>query len=545
MNRRRGEDLAAVAIILSVVAHALLMFFVRTKVMAHVERPSSASRHREAMRVEDYKPIDDPVAIERIKDIMSARSAPEANSSDVPPPVAGDLPDVAEKHFDGELPVPAVPSSEDVPVLAETFDVKPIQLDAGIAPDPISTVEYIPPSSRSLTAPELAATSPSFAMPESFGVPKVSAEAPILPPAPLETASIVVRAKEKSAAKGPTPKLDVDGEVYEKVDEEIVEKEKEAIRELMDVEDAAPLEKFVNVSALRSDQGEWTYFKLFVSPRSELPIVPKDVVILLDASGSIGDDRLVSCRIAAKKILRSSLNTDDRFNLVAFRNKFTYAFRRWQDCSKESFSAADKWLADLTAHGRTDVFDTIRSLLSLPRDPTRPLIALIVTDGDANSGISNTEQILSKFTDLNDGLFSVYMYGVKRSANRELIDLLTRGNRGESFIYGGPGWSAGSQIESLSDRFRDPVLTDIRIVFTSASRATVYPRLVRNLYRGDSVSVVGRVPKGTEEVAFFLKGLNVSDTYEAFFKVPLTKIAVSDVIVEEWKEGAAIDAKLK
>ena len=75
MTKERGQDLVFVTIVISVAIHVGLMFFARTKVMTHVDRSALRERHREAMRVEDYRPIDDPVAIERIKDIMSARQA--------------------------------------------------------------------------------------------------------------------------------------------------------------------------------------------------------------------------------------------------------------------------------------------------------------------------------------------------------------------------------------------------------------------------------------------------------------------------------------
>ena len=191
-----------------------------------------------------------------------------------------------------------------------------------------------------------------------------------------------------------------------------------------------------------------------------------------------------SVRRAAKRILRSAANTGDRFNLVAFRDRYSYAFRKWMECDQPSFTAADRWIDSLAAHGRTDVFATISSVLTLPRDPKRPLIALVVTDGDANHGVSGTEAILSKFSALNDGLVSVYMYGVKESSNRRLIDILTRSNRGESFIFEGSRFEAGSGIDALSERFRDPLLSDLRIVFSSATEAETYPRLLRNLYRG-------------------------------------------------------------
>ena len=78
MTREGRENLLVAAIVFSVAAHVALMFGIRAKVMTHVDRSSLHSHHREAMRVSDYEAIEDPVRIERIKDIMSAKDAPEA-----------------------------------------------------------------------------------------------------------------------------------------------------------------------------------------------------------------------------------------------------------------------------------------------------------------------------------------------------------------------------------------------------------------------------------------------------------------------------------
>jgi Mg-chelatase subunit ChlD len=334
-------------------------------------------------------------------------------------------------------------------------------------------------------------------------------------------------------------------EVFEKVDERIVEREKAAVRELVDAPDAEEFAKFVNVALSAASDGAWTYFKVMFSPRHELETVPKDFVVLIDASGSIGRERIKSIRSAAGNILRSAANSGDRFNLVAFRDRYSYAFRSWQECNGESFARADKWLSNVAAHGRTDVFATIRSVLTLPRAPERPLIALVVTDGEANSGVSSTAEILSRFTALNDGLISVYMYGVKSSANRELIDLLTRGNRGESFVYSGRKARSGSGIEGLSERFRDPVLSDIRVIFTAQSRAEAYPRRLRNLYRGGVLELYGRVPAGVKKVAFSLRGLNGKKPYTGFYSFDLSAAPVDSTAVAGWKDEKRIDLKLK
>ena len=143
----------------------------------------------------------------------------------------------------------------------------------------------------------------------------------------------------------------------------------------------------------------------------------------------------------------------------------------------------------------------------------------------------------------------MYMYGVKKSANRELIDVLTRGNRGESFIFQDEGWfsrtRAGEGLEGLSNRFRDPVLSDLRVVFATDCPAVAYPRLLRNLYLGGSVEIVGQVPAGTKEIAFSLKGLNGKEAYEGFFRLPLDRAAFDPAITGALAAERAIDNKLR
>lgn len=539
MTKERREDLVLAAIVVSVALHIGLMFYARTRVMVNVSPAGEEKRRREAMRVEDYVPLD-PERFETIRDIMASKEAPEAETDDLSAPADAELPDDPSKHWDGDIPVPQAPGAESVQRLADEparFEIDPVKFQGGetSVPEPAFDV-YVPQGTVLTAAP--AGDSFGPVAPESFGIVPVQAM-----PAPVFSAAEETIAPIDSSPEN--QEFTPSDEVYEEVDEKIVEAEKEAVRDLVESIDAKELDEFVSVASTAAEEGGWTYFNVMVSPRLSLEVVPKDVVVLIDASGSIGSDRLANCRKAVKSILRTAFNSGDRFNLVAFRNRFSYAFKNWRECDAESFSRADKWLANLTAHGRTEVFETISSVLTLPRDPARPLIALVVTDGDANEGVTSTAEILSKFTSLNDGLISVYMYGVKAGANRELIDVLTRGNRGESFIFDGSRWNAGSKIEALSERFRDPVMSDLRIVFAAGSRAEAYPRLLKNLYRGDVVEIIGRVPQGTESVSFSLRGLNGKNPYEGFFTVDLSSSARDGTIAGRWATESEIDRKLR
>ena len=528
MTRERREEVLLVAVVVSLAIHIGLMLLVRSEVMTRSGSGIGKLSRREPMRVVTRVQRPDPAKIAEILDLKAVKDAPPAVESGVAPRAEAPLPNTAAVEKKLEAPKLRIEETRPPEGAAAKFEIRPVGFDAKPQVVPMTKIETPSMKSTPLAAPEFTVSMPTVA--KTVDLPKVpSVAAPSVGLSRLD-------AGQKVAPTAFTPPATV----YEKIDERVVAEEKEAVRDPMNMDKAADLQKFVNVTMTAAESGGWRYFKVMMVPRSTLPIVQKDVVLVIDGSGSIGKDRFSGCRRVAQKIMRSCMNTGDRFNLVVFRNAFSYAFRSWRECDAESFAAGDRWLNRQTAHGRTDVFSTVSSVLTLPRDPKRPLIALVVTDGDANMGVSDTAEILSKFTALNDGLVSVYMYGVKSSANRELSDVLTHGNRGESFVFEGWRWNAGEGMEELSERFRDPVLSDLRVIFASGVQAEAYPRLLRNIYRGGTLEFVGRVPSGTKEVSFSLRGLNGDNAYEGFFKLPFATAASDPSLAVLWRSEADI-----
>jgi len=539
MTREARNDVVIFALAISLAVHLAGMFWARPKVMTTVAAGAPRHARRGPMDVSKAQDRPDPVKIDVLKDI-----APTAAAPDVAPVVAGIPPgDATEQPPEAtEIRIPEPEMPEVLSRLAPSEAKMPAREPAAADSAPKTEAKMV--SDAIAVAP--IGTADSFALAPFVGLPA----APTVEPAPVEPPKVQETAEapkmEKDDKAGAEKDFKPVEEVMPEVDEAIVEQEKAAVKGLVDVADADDLTRYVTaVASAAAGADRQTYFRLKIIPKAELRPVPKDMVVLIDASGSIGKERMRSIRAAAKRILRSATNSGDRFNLVAFRDRFSYAFRKWQGCTEVSFSAADHWLEDVTPHGRTDVFSTIASVLTLPRDPARPLVALVVTDGEANSGVSDAAEIVSRFTALNDGLVSVYMYGVKSSANRELFDALTRANRGDSFVHEGSRRSAGVGIDELSERFRDPVLSDLRIVFASSSRAEAYPRLLKNLYRGETLEIVGRVPEGVSEIAFSLKGLNGPKAYEGFFRLSLATASADPGAEAAWRAEAAIDARIR
>ena len=345
-------------------------------------------------------------------------------------------------------------------------------------------------------------------------------------------------AEEASKAAKPPP-----APAMARVDEAIVEQEKAAVRKLRDERASAgqPFDKNVNV-----DLGYWIdpknptrkYFRARVASKAAnpLPIVSKDIVFMLDASGSIGNDRLSSCRNAVLEAL-DRLNSGDRFNVVAFRDKFSYAFTdtAWREVDANSVEQARKWLSTLKAHGNTDVFRTLRSVLTLPRDPARPIVAFVATDGDATSGMTRSAEIISRFSELNGGLVSIFMYGVKPEANAYLMDMLTRCNRGGWSCHKGLRWRAAQGVPDLSKKFEKPVLTDVAVIFSASSRAETYPKLVTNLCEDEPIEIYGVCPADQKELVFQMRGLNAVTAFENMFTLSFASAQPLDANLRvEW-----------
>lgn len=337
-----------------------------------------------------------------------------------------------------------------------------------------------------------------------------------------EKAAESLAAEKKPTPPAPTSML---------VDEKAVAKRREAVRALRDDTTAQGRAFHENVAL---GLGAWIdpanpgrkYFRVAVSSRAEkpLPVISKDMVFLMDASGSIANDRLKACRKAVSTALRL-LNTGDRFNVVAFRDKFSYAFPEtaWMEVSKEAFEKADAWMARLTAHGQTDVFRTLRGVLAMPRVPSRPVVALVITDGEATSGMTRSAEIISKFSELNGGLVSIFMYGVKGNANAYLMDMLTRCNRGTWARHEGLRWSAADGIPALAMKFQRPVLSDVSVIVSASSRAETYPQLVSNLCEDEPIEIYGCCPADQDELVFSLRGLNGAMVFENMFRLPFAK----------------------
>ncbi len=222
-------------------------------------------------------------------------------------------------------------------------------------------------------------------------------------------------------------------------------------------------------------------------------IVPRDIVVVLDSSGSMEGDKLNQAREASKYVL-SHLNQEDRFNVIAFSTGINHFANDLQPVSRVSDAAA--WINQVQALGGTNINLALLEALSqrtgvIDRELGRPLVILFLTDGLPTEGVTEIDQIIANVgTSATDDI-RLFSFGVGDDVNTELLDTLSEENRG-LVSYVRPGERIDEEVSALFAKIKTPVLTNLRLDFGGILVEEIYPPVLPDLFSGTQLLVTGR-----------------------------------------------------
>lgn len=278
------------------------------------------------------------------------------------------------------------------------------------------------------------------------------------------------------------------------------------------------------------------YFRLEILPRESaaLPVVGKDVVFVQDASRSLARERLHFCKEGLKEAL-GTVSAADRFNVVSFRDAATFCFGEgWASPTRENFERAVAFIDSLESRGDTDLFRSLKALMALPRDPARPLIAIVITDGKATTGITASTRIIGEFSKLNDDI-SLYVLGTHAKANAYLLDMLAFCNRGRQEIVRADRWSIPAAVKDIVESCARPILGRVKVEADIDSGAEFFPLPSANLYAGEPLVYYGSCPKTTREMALQVRGEGGGAKIDGLFALDFARASVAGPAVKgEW-----------
>ena len=252
-----------------------------------------------------------------------------------------------------------------------------------------------------------------------------------------------------------------------------------------------------------SDEDSDGFFMALLAPRPDVEpdAFPKDVILVLDKSGSMDwDGKFEQAQEALRFILRN-LNDEDRFNIITFST----GIESYADGLRPADEAneAVRWVDEQFAIGSTDINRALTEAAYMA-DNERPTYVIFMTDGLPTEGVTESDRILANFERSVTPNVRLFSFGVGFDVDTFLLDSLAQGHAGTSG-YVLPGERLDETISAFYEKIRTPVLTDLQLDFGDITVYDLYPNPLPDLFSGSQVIVVGRY-KGAGFVNVELKG---------------------------------------
>ncbi len=240
------------------------------------------------------------------------------------------------------------------------------------------------------------------------------------------------------------------------------------------------------------------YFLLLAAPGIEVDedeTLPKDVIIVLDQSGSMEGVKFSQAKSALTYVLES-LKPQDRFNVIAFSTG-TRSYAGGLRPAEEA-SEAIRWVDSLSARGATDINLALLEAVALA-DRERPALLLFLTDGLPTEGVTESEEILNNLARTAPSSLRLFAFGVGYDVDTFLLDSLTQDHHGTT-SYVTPGQAIDEAVSGFYTKVSTPVLTDLSLDFGDARPFDLYPEPLPDLFAGSQLVLVGRYrnPGGAE-----------------------------------------------
>jgi Ca-activated chloride channel family protein len=237
------------------------------------------------------------------------------------------------------------------------------------------------------------------------------------------------------------------------------------------------------------------FFLTLIAPRLDIEtqFIPKDIILVLDKSGSMDGEKFRQAQDALRYIL-NHLNPEDRFNIISFSTGIeTYA---------SSLRPADEvnealpWVDRLSAEGSTDINRALLEAASLA-DIERSTYLIFLTDGLPTEGVVDSQQILDNLEESATDNLRLFSFGVGYDVDTFLLDSLARDHHGTS-TYVLPGERLDEILSAFYEKVSTPVLTDLSLNFDELPVFDLYPDPLPDLFAGSQIILVGRYRGGGE-----------------------------------------------
>ncbi|WP_199289022.1 VIT domain-containing protein [Pseudanabaena sp. FACHB-1998] len=238
-----------------------------------------------------------------------------------------------------------------------------------------------------------------------------------------------------------------------------------------------------------TDQGAHfaTYLIPAIAYRAD-QIVPKDVVFLMDTSGSQSGDPIIKSRELMTRFI-NGLNPNDTFTIIDFSSTTRQLSSYPLPNTSANRQKALNYINQIDANGGTELMNGINVATSFPPPSDGRIRSIVlITDGyigNDNEVISAVQKRLKKGNRL-------YSFGVGSSVNRYLLERVAEMGRGTSRVV-----RQDEPTQEVAEKFfrqiNNPVLTNIQVKWEGEGSAPeIYPSNAPDLFAEQPLVLFGK-----------------------------------------------------
>ncbi len=265
-----------------------------------------------------------------------------------------------------------------------------------------------------------------------------------------------------------------------------------------------------------------TYFMHRMRPDVEdVGKIPKDIVFVLDKSGSMTGTKISQLKTSFKHII-DELEENERFNVITFNDEVTPYSQNMLEVNSHNKEEAKEYIDSISAGGSTNLNGaTLRGIEMINNLELgyggRAAIVVLLTDGLPTTGVTNTASIRQNMMEANTRGISLFSLGFGDNVDHNFLRAMCLENNGFSKkIY--EGQDASEQIIGFYSTISTPLLRDIEVNYEGVIDS--YPTEVKTLFSGSELIFVGRVKDNTDVIRSRFKAISkngaihVNDTWE-------------------------------
>lgn len=270
------------------------------------------------------------------------------------------------------------------------------------------------------------------------------------------------------------------------------------------------------------------YFVHFFTPVTE-SVWPKNIVFMIDISGSMRGRKLRQVKAAMLSILSALEPDKDSFTFGTFSSNVNWEQTR-------NLTEAKKFVSSLYANGDTDINQAVlTSLDKIQNEHSSHMVNILffLTDGDPTSGVINKEEIRRNIKNANDRKVMIFTLGFGENCDLQFLQNIADDNDGFSrkIFY---DEDSDTQIKTMYQEISSLLLKNVIITYVdnTVDVGNVTQHEFKTIFNGTEIAIAGPIKEGMKKshnITVEFKAENAEKTFLKTEVLTFSDISFDDI----------------